>query len=173
MLSPWHYKNIVVIGLRAKDSDWVKGFIQSYKRYLPENDRVNAYTYNLAKFHFYERNFSKVIQLLSSVEYNDIFYNLDSKSMLMKTYYELDEIEPLYSLMDSFRIFLRRKKLVSDHHRTNHLNFIKFLRKMAKVNPRDKKKVLKLKEQLGELRQVADVSWLWEKMNELDPVVSG
>lgn len=38
---------------------------------------------------------------------------------------------------------------------------------MAKVNPRDKKKVLKLKKQLGELRQVADVSWLWEKMNEL------
>jgi hypothetical protein len=57
-----------------------------------------------------------VLHLLGTVEYDDVFYQLDAKTTLMKTYFELDEFQPLQSLKESFRILLSRKKGIPKHN---------------------------------------------------------
>ncbi|QQS30800.1 MAG: hypothetical protein IPM47_07700 [Sphingobacteriales bacterium] len=166
-LSPWHYKNIVVVGLRLKSYQWVEGFIEQYKNLLPEKFAGNAYTYNKAKLHFHKGEYGKVIELLREVAYQDVFYELDSKAMLLKTYYETNEIDALLSLLFSFRIFLRRKKGISEHHRTNYLNLVRFTEKLLALtsNPGNDA-VERIKNQIRKTGNVADANWLKEKLAE-------
>lgn len=165
-LSPWDYKNIVVVGLRLSEYDWVEAFIRSYREKIPSEHRENAFTYNLAKLHFYKRHYSEVLKLLQQLEYEDVFYNLDAKTMLLKIYYELHEIEALDSLIESFRTFLRRNKLISASHRTNYLNLILFVKKLSRVRYGDRKRIAKIKADFEATRQIADADWLREKMSE-------
>jgi hypothetical protein len=165
-LSPWDYKNIVVAGLRLAEFNWVEGFIRSYRDRIPAEHRENAFTYNLAKLHFYKGHYSEVLKLLQKLEYEDVFYNLDAKTMLLKIYYELHEIEALDSLIESFRIFLHRNKLISASHRTNYLNLILFVKKLSRVRVGDHKRLAKIKADFEATRQIADADWLREKMGE-------
>ena len=168
-LSQWDYKNIVTTALRVKDFKWAEKFMNEYKAKLPKEDRNNAYTFNLARYYFFVKKYDRVLQLLQEVKYNDIFYQLDSKITLLKTYFELGEWQPLYSLKDSFRILLRRKRLITPQQKANYNNLLKFSIRLYKIDVKDKVKLRTLKHEITLATNVADKSWLMEKVNELYP----
>lgn len=167
-LSPWNYKNIVAVGLRLGEYTWTEDFIKSYRPFIPEALRENAFTYNLARLHFYRHEYSDVLRLLQQVEYEDLFYNLDSKVMLLKVYFEMEEVEALDSLIDSFRIFLRRSKLISTKHRTNYLNLTRFVKKLSRLRPGDAKGLEKIRGEVKGTDQLADADWLRARMAAMD-----
>jgi hypothetical protein len=169
-LSPWHFRNIVVIALRLGKTEWTEQFIYEYKKLLPESMRENAVSFNLAQLYFSQKKFNKVIELLRNVEYEDFTYNLNSKTMLLSTYYETDEIEPLYFLMDSFRTYLNRHKDFSAAKRSHYTNLIKFTKQLTKIMPGDKKAIDKLKKEVeeAEAKGIASITWLKEKIEELE-----
>jgi hypothetical protein len=169
MMSQFDYKNIVTVGLRAGDAKWTEKFIREYKKNIPKADRQNAYTFNLAKLYFYQKKYDKVIPLLQDVVYSDIFYQLDSKTTLMKAFYELGDYLPLMSLKESFRILLRRKKIISEQNRTNYMNFIRFTMKLYRVDVKDKAKLASLTKSITESTNVADKGWLMEKLSQINP----
>ncbi len=168
-ISPWDYKNIVVTGLRLNEFTWVEDFIYRYKHKLEVRFRENAFIYNLAYYHFYRNDYDRVMDLLQQVEFEDVFYSLDSKAMLLKTYYELHEVESLLSLFDSFTIFLKRNKVISDRHRHTYLNLIRFVKKLSRIPPGDHKKIEALQQEIEGSKGVADLNWLREKIRELSP----
>jgi hypothetical protein len=167
LLSQFDYKNIVTVALRAGDAGWTEKFIREYKNRIPASDKQNAYTFNLARLYFYRKKFDKVLPLLQDVAYTDIFYQLDSKTTLMKTYYELGEYMPLMALKESFRILLRRKKIISEQNRINYMSFIRFTMKLYRLDVKDTKKLRALTASISTSSNVADKGWLLEKLEEL------
>ena len=168
-LSQWDYKNIVTTALRVKDFKWAQSFIQQYKTKLPKEDRKNAFTFNMARYYFAMKNYDEVLHLLQQVEYSDIFYQLDAKTTLLKTYFELGEWQPLYSLKDSFRVLLQRKRLITPQQKSNYLNLLNFAIRIFRVDVKDKRGLSKLKQEIIAANNVADKSWLLEKISELSP----
>ena len=166
-LTPWDYKNIVTIGLRNKEYKWTDTFIEDYIRRLPKNEQDNAYTFNRARYYFATGKYDEVLRLLQNVEYSDIFYLLDSKTTLMKTYYELGEYQPLHSLKESFRILLRRKKLISEQNQINYGNFARFTMKLFRVDVKNKALMSTLKKNIETSTNIADKAWILEKYQEL------
>ncbi len=166
-LSQWEYKNIVTTALRIKEFKWTEKFLTGYKNRLSASERDNAYTFNLARFYFATKNYGKVLSLLQQVEYNDIFYQLDSKTTLLKTYYEMGEALPIHSFKDSFRVLLRRKKLISEQQKQNYMNLLKFTIRLHKADVRNRKEMLQLKKEIEAESNIADKSWLLEKTGEL------
>lgn len=167
-LSPWDFKNITFAALRLGKFDWVEEFIGTYKNRLKENYRDNAVTFNLARVYWYQKKHEKVIELLREVEYEDVAYNLSSKAMLLATYYETDEIEALYSLMESFRTFLNRHKDIPEQRRRNYKNLIRFTKKLTKIRPGDNTSIEKLKKDIEQTKGLADAKWLKEKIAEIE-----
>ncbi|MCO6479461.1 MAG: hypothetical protein J5I94_22695 [Phaeodactylibacter sp.] len=167
-LSPWYFKNIVNIALRLGEYSWAEDFINKYAKHLPESLRENALTYNLAQVYFFQKQHGKVLEQLRNVEYDDVTYNLGSKAMLLATYYETDEIEPLYSLFESFRAYLNRHKDIPVNRRRNYGNLIKFTKKLTRTMPGDEKAIKKLKEEIKNTKNIASVNWLKEKIAELE-----
>ncbi|MBK7871439.1 MAG: hypothetical protein IPJ74_12580 [Saprospiraceae bacterium] len=148
-LSPWDFRNISTIALRLGEYDWVASFIEKYQFYLPEAFRDNAVKYNLAQVYFYQKKYDEVKSLLQEVVFEDFSYNLNSKVMLLLTYYETDEIEPLYSLFESFRTYLNRHKDLPLSRRQLYTNLIKFTKKLTSINPGDTKILEKVKKKLN------------------------
>lgn len=169
-LSPWHFRNIVVAASRLGKTDWAENFIHNYKRFLPDSMRENTVSFNLAQLYFSQKRYDKVLKILQTIEYEDFTYNLNAKATLLQTYFEIDEIEPLYSLMDSFRTYLNRHKDFSAAKRVHYTNLIKFTKQLTKIIPGDKKALEKLKKEVEEAepKGIASITWLKEKIAELE-----
>ncbi len=167
-IESYHFKIIVMTGLRLSEYDWVEYFIEEYKNMIADEERENTSSYNLAMLHFYRKNFNNVLTLLQQIEYEDLTYNLGAKSMLLATYYELDEFEPLHSLLDSFKVFLNRKKSkIPSSTITNYQNLIKFTRRLLSINAGDETSLNKLEADINKSEGVASIKWLREKIEQL------
>jgi len=169
-LDPALFRNICLIALRLKHFGWVENFISQHSQFINERFRKNAISFNLARLYWYQDKFKEVIGQLRDVEYDDIFYNLNSKVILLSTYYELDEFDALDFLVKSFKVFLRRKKNLPDKIRTNYLNFTKYLEKLSKLEYNDQIKYDKLIVELNREKEIASKSWLLRKAEELKAI---
>lgn len=167
-LLPWDYKNIVSLGLRLKEFDYIEEFIQAQNRFLPIDFQSNALIYNKANLHFHKKDYQQVVELLREVKYQDLYYELDGRWLLVKTYFELDEWDAMNSLLESFRLYLIRNKLLSKRNQRQYLNLVKFSKKLIRLSFRDDKSIRKLQSQIIESKEVAERKWLLEKIGEFE-----
>jgi hypothetical protein len=163
-----HFKNIVAIALRQNEFQWTENFISKYAAYLNKELRKNSINYNLARLHFAKKEFRKALKLLTTVEFTDVYYHLDSKSLLLKIYYEIEEIEPLFSLISTFSVYLRRSKLISEYQRMIYSNLVKHVKRMAKIKSGSNYSLDKIKKSVATDSQIADIGWLKNKIEELE-----
>jgi hypothetical protein len=164
-LSQWDFKNIVVIGIRAGKHQWVENFIETYQTFLPENERNNAIVYNTAYLKFSQGDYRQALVLLQRVEFTDLYYQLDMRSIVLKCYYEMYDEEALIYHLSAFRAFLRRNKLVSDYQRTIYRNLVKFTNRLLQSYG-DEKKLRILQDDIEQTRQIADITWIRNKVKE-------
>jgi len=167
-LAAGNYKNIITIGLKVDESEWVENFIKVYTDALPKESQDNDRNYNLAKVYFHQKNYEKVIEQLREVEYKSLGYAIGGRLMLLETYYELREETALDSLVDSFRIFLRRNQTISRDVRQQYLNVLRFVKKLATTARYNKSSLQKVKKQIEECKVLAAKKWLLEKVAELE-----
>ena len=155
------------MALRLEEYDWVETFIEENKQLLKPEEQENAYTYNKALLHFHKHNYDRTLELLRNVEFTDVFYNLDCKALLMKTFYDKNELDPLFSLMDAFYVYLRRNKLISASNRDSYSNFLRFVKKLIKYKNSSREKIEQLEHELYNTASVANLTWLRGKIEEM------
>lgn len=157
MLSPWNFANVVKLSLRLQYYEWVESFIQEYAKKLPVAFRENALHYNLAELFYYTRRFDEAQGHLYQVAYSDLNYYLGARVLLAKIYYELEETEPLLSLIASFTIFLKRNKKLSNDLKHTYLNFCQILFQIVRRSPNQ---IKKLEKKIHNTSLLTDRSWL-------------
>ncbi len=165
-LSQWDFKNIVVIGIRAGQQNWVLSFIEKFSNDLLPGERSNAYTYNLAYYYFSIGNYHRSLNLLRQVEFTDLYYQLDMRAILLKCYFETDEQETLFYHVAAFRVFLNRNRLISEYQRTIYRNLLKYTTQLVRANG-NKRKITVIKNEIESVKQIADLNWLRKKMEEV------
>lgn len=165
-LSPTSYRNIVTIGLRQKKFDWVLEFINEKKVLIDEQYRENAYNYAVSLFYFYKKDFKKVIESVRDIEFEDTLYANMSKSMVMFSYYELYDEEALMYFADSFSMYLRRSKNISDSKKREFQNLIRFTKRMNKSRY-DPSKLVKIKQDVLAAKAISSKQWLLEKLKDV------
>ncbi len=161
------FKNMVTISMWVGEFAWAENFINEYAQYLPAPIRENAKRYSLANIYFRQKKHAEVIDLLQNVEYNDIVYALGSKLILLRTFYETNESQALESLMDSFRIYIRRNKLMSKNQKREYNNFLNFVKKLSYLNTFDSSAISKFKDLVTGSSSNMPKKWLLEKIDEI------
>jgi hypothetical protein len=167
-LSPSNFKNMVTVACHLGKFDWAQEFIGRYSAFLPEDQRNNSVTMNTALLYWSTRKLSDAARLLSRVEFDDPFYALDAKSLLLKIYFEQDEKEVLFSFCESFRMYLKRNKLVSKAHINSYNNLISFTVKLIKLKPEQREKFDKIKKDIQEIKLLNNKGWLIEQVQKMD-----
>lgn len=165
LLPASHFFNVITTALRLKEYTWTEGFIEEYKVYLNEKEQENVVAYAKAQFSFYQKDFPKVLEILRFVELNDLGRKLNSKVMLITTYFELREFEALHSLTESFRTFLSRNTQLQKNKKALYLNLIKFVKKFIQIPDSDKAALLVLRQKVEQSGATANSAWLLEKIN--------
>ncbi len=174
-LGQWDYKNIVSAGLKAGRFEWTEEFIESSKAKVEPGARENAYTYNLASLRYEQGHYTQALKLLQHVEFSDVFYHLGSKVILLKSYYELADIEALLHLCETFRMYIKRNTDLSKYHQTTNMNLIALTRKLADLQSRwpdlgrkeRELQIEKMRNAIAEKGNVAQKSWLVAKLEGL------
>ena len=174
-LSPLDYKNIVTLGLRNHEVKWTKQFIEHYKNKIEPEFAENAYTYNLANFYYETKEYKQAAKLLQQVEFTDISYTAGAKFILLKIYFEQNEVDALYSVIDSFRVYLVRNKLISRYQRDAYIHFLVLTKQIFSAkekileNKRIKKEavILKINQKIAAVKNVSNLGWIQEKIKEL------
>lgn len=179
LLSEWHYKNIVTTGIRLREMDWVRDFIERYREKLPAEARDNAYRFNLASYFYAARQYDEVLHLLAQLEYSDLRYSLGAKALLLRTYYDLEEYEALFSLTESFKQYLHRNRLMADVRREGYYNLFKLTRRAASLRAnmayqsaeKNQRELSKLQGSIEKAGAVFNKGWLVEKVENLAGMV--
>lgn len=164
-LSHRDFKNIVTISLRLRELKWAEEFIPKYVPELQAAERENARMYNTANLLFHKNDFSGALRLLQQVDFSDIFYDLDARSIVLKTWFELDEEDSLEYHATAFRTFLKRNKSVSDYQRTIYENLILYTTRLMKAGTRQKL-IEKIRDEVMDKKNIADLRWFLSKIEE-------
>ena len=165
ILSPTSFRNYVIAGLRIGEMERVEKYINNNLHFLEEYRRDNALNFNLARLNWWKKDYEKVLEYLNKVNYDDIWYNINSKNYLLASFYEMDEIDALYSNIDSFVAFLRREKSLDATRKRRHINFTNFLKRLINKSE-NKAQLSKLKEEVEAEKEIVNKSWLLEKIEE-------
>ncbi|MBK8955696.1 MAG: hypothetical protein IPM34_09075 [Saprospiraceae bacterium] len=164
-ISPWAFKNIVTLALRLGHFQWTQNFIIELSPKINKDFRDNAVNYNLASLYFYQKNYDQAIPLLQKVQFDELNYGLGAKSILLACYYELDEFDPLFSHIESFKVFVKRNKSIAEDRKKSYLELIKYTKELSS-SKHDQKTLKKLKSAI-EQSQAMSKKWLLEKVDEL------
>ncbi len=159
VLSRFAYHNITGVGIRVQAYDWVEDFIEKYRHTLERKFRQASFNFNKARLEYSRKNYSNVLDLLQTANYRDLLLNLAAKTLLLKTYYELDELDLLYSHLDAMNTYVRRKTTIG-YHKANYQKLIYYTRKLMATNFYDKKALEKLEQQINAEENLPEKDWL-------------
>ncbi|BDS11682.1 hypothetical protein [Aureispira anguillae] len=132
-LSAGDFKNIGTIAINLGDYKWAEEFIETYKDALLPEVRESVYSYLLSFLLYSTKDYKGALQALYNVVFSNWTYHTGAKMIQLRIYYELDEGEALYSLIDAFRNYLKRNQQMTDLDKEMFYNFINVIRKIYKL----------------------------------------
>lgn len=165
-LSRVTFRNIVTNATLLEEFEWTERFIQEFKQYLEEQYRESIVHYSMARLFFEKKDYAKAMPLLHQVEYDDMLMTLNARTMLMKMYYELNEFNALDSLLESMRMYMRRKKFIG-YHKLNFRNIIHLTKKLANINPYDAKQTSQLQKDIENANPLTEKRWLLAQLESV------
>lgn len=166
-IEQFDFKNMVTVALRVKEYKWTENLIANFQHYLSKEHRTNATNYNKARLAFHQSNYKTCLNELLKVEFTDIYYSLDSRTLLLKTYYELNDFESALSIINSFKVFLKRDKKISEYQNITYSNFLVIALSLIQLNLGYKRDINKIETKLLGIKQIADSTWLKDKVKTL------
>ena len=163
-LNQFTFNNITKLALKLDKISWTEQFIEKHK-HLVDKRYHNTYVHNAYSMLFFAKGeYMNTMIRLQQVDYEELFITLDAKVLLLKVYYKLEEYDALESLINSFKVFLRRKEVIA-YHREIYKNFIRVFQKLINLPPFDKKAKEKLSNEIESIKKLLEKKWLLKQLD--------
>jgi len=159
-ISPWALKNYVLTGIKLNNTLEIERELKDYCNLLLPHMQKNAFSYNSALVAFHKGDIDMSQRLLNEVSFDDIFYNMDTRRLLSKIFFEKKEFIVLENHIKSFKIFIQRNETISDNYKKSYEKFLFYLNKMMKANSKNNEELIQSIEQE---KLLADKDWLLQK----------
>ena len=121
-----------------------------------------------AKVCFAKKDFDGTIAGLARTGNNeDIFYRLAVRDLYIKAYFEKGEFEYLLSLIDSYKHFIYKNRLLNDAVKKRYMLYLKSAGDLIRLrqSPQKERAEMLLKE-LNSTPGFANRDWILEKLGE-------
>lgn len=160
------FMNVVTCGLDAGEFEWVENFIMKYQEELSDEHKDNMYNFSMALYNYRSKNFDKALESAAKIISDDTSYKHQLKSLYLKIYFDMNEVQPFYSHVDSYKHFLGNDKMLKEENKKFIMNYIQFSKKLfdLKNEPGNNKSELTLlKKEILASNQLINKVWLLEK----------
>lgn len=162
-LSRFSYNNIVGISLRLGDFDWAAWFVERYKNNLDASYREVTYSLSSARLEFERKDFDKALSHLQTADYNDLINSMVAKVLLLKIYFETNEIDLLDAHLKTMKMFIRRNKKMGYHYQ-NWSNIVRYTQRLMELNFFDKTAVQELRKLIEKEEVLTEKRWFLEHL---------
>ncbi len=164
------FGNIVVVGIRLKEYEWVGSFIEKYKGLLAPENRALIVNFCLAKLSFFKGDFENALNILNRMKsIKHLQYKLTVRELMLLTFYELGMYEQAYSFLDSHRHFLvKHRNTFSDIRYDRRQYFLKYYARLLKIKEKpDKNELKELSSEIENIKNISERIWIIDKIKEL------
>lgn len=158
-LSVYTYMNAVTLALVLQELEWAGRFIQEYKPMLPSGQQESLFSFNRARLEYAAGQYGKALQLLQKVDFKEVHIALAAKTLQLKIYYTLGELDLLDAHLQALKAFLHRKKVMG-YHKENYTNTIRFTHKLLETPLYNKVARAALRQEIEQTGAVAEKEWL-------------
>ncbi len=164
-VSRYTFLNTVGSALKASEYDWAEHFINQFQQFLDEKHRLGAVNFSLSRLYFEKGDYNKAQQFLTHFEYDDMLQNIVAKTMLLKIYYERDDLDAFESLLESMRTYLQRKEALDPSRKTAYKNMISAMKKLLHLNIFSKAQKETFREMVQKTNPLMEREWLLEQLD--------
>ncbi len=164
VFSPFRFKNIINLSLKLKQFDFAGSFIDEYGKRLPAEQQQTVIAFNKAKLNYELKNYDDIIDTLQNIKTGDLTFNLSSKVLLVKTFYEKREFIFLESFLETFRVYVLRNNAINISSKKTYLGFIKNCKKLIVLDVKSKKDIDLFAARINKQENLTDKNWLLEKI---------
>jgi hypothetical protein len=163
------FRNIFLTACLVGKYEWAEEFLNKHIEWLDPLQREDMQYYAKAQLSFERGNYDQVLESAAKVGLKFFVFKYDTKILMLKAYYELNEPEPALSLADSFAHFIAKNKSVPDLNKERFGNFLRFYRTLWKLSENgDGFLAEKLKKEIMDSPNVISKKWLLEKAEKLN-----
>lgn len=139
------YKNYITVCLKVNKIKEADAFLEKFKPNLKDEIRENVYHFNKALIEFEKKNYKIVLTLILYCKFSDVYYKLNQRRIIIKTYFELLKTDENYytSLTDAitaFNKYLLITKSLPELHVEMNKNFLKLLIRIVEFNTKKTEK---------------------------------
>ena len=167
------YKNYITLALKVNALKDAEHFLEKYKENLLDEVKEETYSFNKALIVFEKKNYTEVLDLLLFCKFTDIFYKLNQRRLIIKTYYELLSSDSTYYtiILDAivaFKKYLLTVKNLPEKYNNLNKNFLKFTDKLLSANKLSNSEKENLQDILNKTEHVSERNWIEEKINNFN-----
>jgi hypothetical protein len=147
---------------------WAKDFVEKYICKLPASHQKSMYALAYAFIHFRLKEQDKVLENLNKVKFIDVRDKLNVKSLLLRTYFEMRDINSLLYQIDSTRHFLNSNPSINPGSKANFMLFTSYINRFIGVMEKNDKLELELFKKSVEIEKtLINKGWFYEQIDEL------
>lgn len=149
--------------------DWIEKFIKDYSERIIGHSREDAVNWALALLKFNRNEFEKALEHLSTIKNTDYLNYFNTKNLIAKILFELEDLDGVLSLVDSYKHYIASNEFMPEHIRQYNLMYINFVYQMTQLAylP-DEFKIKKfLENPTLENLGIHDQKWIIKKVSEL------
>jgi hypothetical protein len=126
------FTNIVALGLKLENYVGIKTFIDTYASELPGPEREPVTYFNLARLFHAQEQYKASLRAILKVDTKDPYLYLGAKSLQVRVFIELEEVEALGRLLEEVRVYLQVRDDLG-YRGENYQQFLQFCQRLRQL----------------------------------------
>lgn len=165
------YLNAVITGLEAGKTAEAKAFAERYHSDLTEDCKRSALHFSNGLIFYKMKDYGRSLSELSLVATEDYSFKQQIKSLYLKIYYDLNDVDSFYYHADSYKHFIAENKMIHKIVRNQLSHYLKYTKKLfALKNSEVEKREFELSRLENDIKvnpSLINREWLLEKAKEI------
>ncbi len=165
-ITPGQFRVIIACALQLGKLNWANRFIDQFGPYTPVANRAPFLSFCQGLVSFHAGSFKESETLMNyALDLNkDPFLGLDVRSYLLRIYYETEDHTGMESMVNSYRLHLRRYKDLPANRLTTYKEFVRLFRRLMTLKPDAEKQHQALKEEVINFSHLSSRKWFLSKL---------
>ena len=162
------FRNAMLLAISLREYEWLDKFIDNYSVRLKPDYVDNMRVFARAHLDFELGNFEAALDNITKIKYDLFAYKIDVKNLFLKVFYELELFDQAFSMVDTYKQYLKNNQEFSPAYKLQFKNFNKLYLKLLKARADNKHSGLdNLADEINSTETLSTRSWLLEKINEM------
>lgn len=165
------FLSIIATGFESGEFEWTDNFIKNYIDQTKEESRNDIRYFSTALRAYWMQDLNLSLEALSKVKTEDFAFRHNIRSLMLKIYFDLNEAEPFYLHIDSYKHFILNNKLVHDKVREQVNNFINYSKRLFTLRNSSGVdtgfELESLRKEISDNQSLINKIWLLKKSREI------